>query len=49
MKTELELTTRIALLQSRDRENKNIIKKCERQLRKVQAAKSENEKENTTK
>ena len=48
MKTELELTTRIALLQSRDRENRNIIKKCERQLRKVQAAKA-NEKENTTK
>ena len=45
MKTELELTTRIALLQSRDRENKNIIKKCERQLRKVQVAK---EKENKT-
>lgn len=46
MKTELELTTRIALLQSRDRENKNIIKKCERQLRKVQAAK-ENENKTT--
>ena len=40
MKTELELTTRIALLQSRDRENRNIIKKLERQLRKVQAAKA---------
>lgn len=40
MKTELELTTRITLLQSRDRENKNIIKKCERQLRKAQAAKA---------
>ena len=40
MKTELELTTRIALLQSRNRENKNIIKKLERELRRVQAAKA---------
>lgn len=45
MQTELELTTRIALLQSRDRENKNIVNKLLRQLRKVQAA----NKENTTK
>ena len=42
MKTELELTTRIALLQSRDTDNKNIIKKLERQLRRIQALKTKN-------
>ena len=40
MKTELEVTTRIALLQSRKSDNKNIIKKLERELRRIQAAKA---------
>lgn len=39
MKTEIDILTRISLLQSRQTDNRNIIKKLERQLRKIREAK----------
>lgn len=39
MKTEVHILTRISLLQSRQTDNRNIIKKLERQLRKIREAK----------